>query len=231
MPDWGKYSKIHESAINPIDPTKRTKIKRKSGMVPLIQYDYGGTSYYDIEISNFKLSKIPMWIGCVPVGLCEWYKGTNYFVHYKGQFDGLCPLKGSKVGIARQHGTRVYEYDYYFAEWLGSRLAKRFKKTGKRIWVLNTKKTISPDSVVSSVEKCFNDAFLVGFSREIGTGSVVDSGNKQAFMVNGFNYKNKKYSSIYLFAANDLPEEKVDIVLGMIRDCANMELIEGELFK
>ena len=101
------------------------------------------------------------WVGKVPKGRLSWYKDMPVYF----ENSNCCPMRGSKRGIAARNGNLRYEYNYFFAKWLGRRFAKFFKKTGKRYFFLNSVRKLNEQQW--NVKSRFDHEFSSGFVEEI----------------------------------------------------------------
>lgn len=114
---------------------------------------------------------LPEVVGGVPIGRKSWYKSPpleQITVVGESRFNdsGLCPMRGSKAGIASlEFSGRVMAYDYYFAEWAGRRFGEWTKRTGKRVLVVSSKKPRSEmghHACDRIVRENLNDGFRFG---------------------------------------------------------------------
>ena len=102
------------------------------------------------------------WIGNVPVIHKSTYKNPRGVIYNSD----ICLMRGSKLAIASYcYDDRVFEYDYFFARWLGMRFAKRVNYNKKRVVrIRSSKQRINGGH---QVEKCFLSEFSNGFYQEI----------------------------------------------------------------
>lgn len=97
---------------------------------------------------------------------------------YEGSFLGVSQMRGSKLCIRKNcprphYHPRVYEYDYYFASWLGERVARLMIKRslsvfcliGKRDFLTMSQKSINPRciSMSKSTDECFERELIEEF--------------------------------------------------------------------
>jgi len=177
---------------------------------------------FDTNICHVSKRDIrPGWIGNTPIGNISDYKKA--WVYFEGT--DLCPMRGSKRGIAAANGTRVYEYEYYFAYWLGARFAKFYQRTGKHYLFINTKRPLH-ERMQWNAHHCFLESFAYGFSsvlpgskaeiirrKEMRKGELIDA------------------SSICLFTYEGIEEEKIKPIREALFSACDIELINSLLRK
>lgn len=184
------------------------------------------TPYGNKTICVHKSDIRPGWIGSVPIGNLSWYRDMP--VYFYGT--ELCPLRGSKRGISLRNGERVYEYEYTFAEWMGKRFARRFKKTGQRYFFIKSKQELA-EKMQWNVYENFFHSFRYGFNAEMAE-CIYPLENCGADIIRATEYKKGKMigaSSICLFTSHGLDESVSQTVKQMILDYCSVEAIEGVL--
>ncbi len=133
------------------------------------------------------------WIAGVPIVHKSTYK-MPFVTIYDTE---IAIMQGSKRGISRRHGERVYEYDYYFCRWLGRRFAKHVNKGGKQIVRIKTSRAMVSDNC-HQVEKCCRSDFYHAFSRA----SNNDGLNARILQGHTAKYKgNVTFSDVYLICS------------------------------
>lgn len=77
------------------------------------------------------------------LGLKSWYKDPpiDYIIFSNSDREDVCPMRGSKKGIASREGSgRVNAYSYRMMYLLGVKIGRYFKNSSKRMIVIKRKK-------------------------------------------------------------------------------------------
>lgn len=144
---------------------------------------YEGPIYYDgCHLATFVSPKNECdlekgWMGNCPIGIKSWYKEQPLSF---GRSE-VCPMRGSKLSIRYRQphsgwGVRVYEYDYYFAEWLGKKIGLYMSKKntpffflfGKRDFLTDCERSIWRDETNGrSPSECFKRELYSAFCKAV----------------------------------------------------------------
>lgn len=163
----------------------------------------------------------PGWIGSTPIGNISDYKKA--LVYFEGT--NFCPMRGSKRGIAAANGTRVYEYEYYFAYWLGARFAKFYQRTGKHYLFIKTNRILH-ERMQWNVHRSFLENFAYGFSSVL-PGSKAEIIRTEEMRKGEF----IGASSICLFTHDSIEKEQIETIREALFSACDIELIDSILRK
>ena len=134
------------------------------------------------------------WIAGVPVVHKSTYETPRVTIYDTD----IAIMHGSRRGISRRHGDRVYEYEYYFCRWLGRRFAKHVNNGGKQIVRIKTSRDMVSDNM-HQVETCCRSDFSHAFQRHSNNSGL------SARILQGHTEKYKGnviYSDVYLICCS-----------------------------
>ena len=119
------------------------------------------------------------WWHDIPVVPSETYDDYPCEIWVNDQLMPIVPMRGSKTGIRQARCERINEYQIAFAEWLGARWARAYKKKPVLFIKAGAKRRGALGLGASCHNGVIENAFRGGFDQEFDRGNVsIGSGDR-----------------------------------------------------
>ena len=135
-----------------------------------------------------------------------------------------------KDRIGRRHGNRVYEYEYTLAKWIGKRIAKSYKKTGRTVFIIKTERPLFW-GMQHNVKASAMDSLEYGFKLEM-CGRTYEGWDNNSIhysqSVSG-TYGNLIFSNIYIAVLPGKNSGRHMSARRLVLDACEIDLITREM--